>query len=466
MKMKKYLFKAQFLLFIGFYQLGLAQMNMGVGTTSPDNSAVLEVFSKSGGFLTPRMSKKEIQGIEKPAQGLLVFQTDVNSGFYFYNNGKWNALSNTEALSIAAANPDNWSITGNSGLNHATNFIGNNDRTPISFMIRGNKAGLIDLTAGITASNSSYVGLGGLFIGEFAGNVNSGYHNVGLGVNALKSNTSGSSNMAIGSNVLGFNTTGYANTAIGVNALKNNTTGYHNIAIGEFALSGNVTGYANTGIGVHAGNSLNGNSNRNVFIGHYAGDQLVTGSSNVLIGYNAGATETNISNKLYISNSNTVNPLIKGDFAANNLKVNSKTTGYLAIGDFDTATSGTAGTGGLPLPANIGAVGGYRLVVQDGILCEKVKVALRATGSSDWADYVFEPEYKSKMMSLEDIEAFTIKNKHLPNVPSTEEVQKNGLDMQETSRMFMEKIEELTLYMIEMNKEIKALKEENEKLKK
>jgi hypothetical protein len=137
----------------------------------------------------------------------------------------------------------------------------------------------------------------------------------------------------------------------------------------------------------------------------------------------------------------------------------------LAIGDFTTATSASPGTGGLPLPANIGQASGYRLVVQDGILCEKVKVALRATGSTDWADYVFEPEYKAKMLSLEEVEKYINTNKHLPNVPSTAEVQKEGLDFHQTSRMFMEKIEELTLYMIDMKKEINALKEENESLK-
>ncbi|MBK9509094.1 MAG: hypothetical protein IPO04_06300 [Cytophagaceae bacterium] len=67
---------------------------------------------------------------------------------------------------------------------------------------------------------------------------------------------------------------------------------------------------------------------------------------------------------------------------------------------------------------------------------------------------------------MDEVEKFTIENKHLPNVPTTSEVQKNGLDMHETSKMFMEKIEELTLYMIQMNKEIKALKIENENLKK
>jgi hypothetical protein len=123
-------------------------------------------------------------------------------------------------------------------------------------------------------------------------------------------------------------------------------------------------------------------------------------------------------------------------------------TGHLAVGNF---TGGSA----LTTPA------GYRMIVQDGILTEKIKVALKTTG--DWADYVFESDYN--LMSLEEIESFTKKNKHLPNVPSADEMAESGLDVAQTSKMFMEKIEELTLYMIELNKEVKLLKAENEVLK-
>ncbi len=82
---------------------------------------------------------------------------------------------------------------------------------------------------------------------------------------------------------------------------------------------------------------------------------------------------------------------------------------------------------------------------------------------SDWADYVFAPDYK--LMPLEDVEQFTKENKHLPNVPSADDMVKEGLDVTKTSAKLMEKIEELTLYVIEMNKEIKALKEENKKMR-
>jgi trimeric autotransporter adhesin len=479
----------------GVISASAQQGNVGIGTSKPEESAALEIKANDKGFLIPRMSLTEMQAIKSPATGLMVYQTGESSGFYFYNGTKWAPLSETDAKSVATLDVNGWALDGNESANSVkaaatvNSFIGTPGGIPINFKIGGVRSGLIESTGNLKTTFGYEAGLNNTGIGSTAfgyralRNTSSSNNNTAFGANSIRDITTGASNTAMGSSTLRSNTSGSSNAAFGTLTMLNNTTGSYNVAYGDNAMNKNISGnynmaignaalYENTAgtqnmaIGVDALRNYTGSSN--VGIGTGAGRGVLgssTGSFNVFIGANAGATETG-SNLLYISNSNTVNPLIKGDFAANNLKVNSKTTGYLAIGDFDTATSGTAGTGGLPLPANIGAVGGYRLVVQDGILCEKVKVALRATGSSDWADYVFEPEYKSKMMSLEDIEAFTIKNKHLPNVPSTEEVQKNGLDMQETSRMFMEKIEELTLYMIEMNKEIKALKEENAKLKK
>jgi hypothetical protein len=62
-------------------------------------------------------------------------------------------------------------------------------------------------------------------------------------------------------------------------------------------------------------------------------------------------------------------------------------------------------------------------------------------------------------MPLAEVEAFTKANKHLPNVPSAEEMVANGLDVAATNKMLMEKIEELTLYVIELNKEVQSLKD-------
>ena len=78
-------------------------------------------------------------------------------------------------------------------------------------------------------------------------------------------------------------------------------------------------------------------------------------------------------------------------------------------------------------------------------------------------DYVFKSDYK--LLPLNELDTYIKQNGHLPNIPRAEEVEANGMELGELTRLQMEKIEELTLYMIEMKKELDALKQENEKLK-
>jgi hypothetical protein len=104
---------------------------------------------------------------------------------------------------------------------------------------------------------------------------------------------------------------------------------------------------------------------------------------------------------------------------------------------------------------------GYKLFVEDGILTEKVKVAVKTT--TNWADYVFAPDYK--LMPLNEVEQFTKENNHLPNVPSAEEMVNNGLDVAQMDAKLMEKVEELTLYIIEQNKVNEKQAKEIEELK-
>lgn len=96
--------------------------------------------------------------------------------------------------------------------------------------------------------------------------------------------------------------------------------------------------------------------------------------------------------------------------------------------------------------------GNYKLFVEGGILTEKVKVALRS--SANWADYVFASDYK--LMPLTEVEKFVKTNKHLPGIDSAEALAKNGLDVAEMQSKQMEKIEELTLYIIDQDKKIEA----------
>jgi len=98
---------------------------------------------------------------------------------------------------------------------------------------------------------------------------------------------------------------------------------------------------------------------------------------------------------------------------------------------------------------------GNRLMVNGGILCESIKVIEDVPD----ADYVFEDDYK--LMTLEQVSSFVKNNKHLPNIPSAAEFQECGYKVGEMDEMLLRKVEELTLYMIQMKEEVEKLKEEN-----
>ncbi|MDD3077752.1 MAG: hypothetical protein PHH37_01440 [Paludibacter sp.] len=95
------------------------------------------------------------------------------------------------------------------------------------------------------------------------------------------------------------------------------------------------------------------------------------------------------------------------------------------------------------------------LLTVNGIIhAKEIKVDL--TGSL--ADYVFSPEYE--LMPLQEVESFVKTNNHLPDVPSAAEVKENGLNMGEMQNKLLQKVEELTLYVIEQQKQIDELKKQ------
>ncbi len=100
-------------------------------------------------------------------------------------------------------------------------------------------------------------------------------------------------------------------------------------------------------------------------------------------------------------------------------------------------------------------LGTYKLYVETGILTEKVKVAIK--NSTQWSDFVFDKDYK--LAPLSEIESYITKNKHLPGIPSAQEVVKNGIDLGEMDAKLLQKIEELTLHIIKLEKEVNILKE-------
>jgi len=91
------------------------------------------------------------------------------------------------------------------------------------------------------------------------------------------------------------------------------------------------------------------------------------------------------------------------------------------------------------------------------IVAKLVKVT-----TTNWADHVFSPDYW--LRPLQEVEKFVQRNGHLPGVPSEKEVRRDGIDVAAMQAKAMEKIEELTLYMIDLEKKNKELQQRLEEL--
>src|SRR5262249_41625375 len=75
--------------------------SVGIGTTTPDASSLLEIRSTSKGVLVPRMTQAQRNAIVTPATGLLVYQTNKTPGFYYYNGSSWSSVSGGANTSLS-----------------------------------------------------------------------------------------------------------------------------------------------------------------------------------------------------------------------------------------------------------------------------------------------------------------------------------------------------------------------------
>ncbi len=176
-------------------------------------------------------------------------------------------------------------------------------------------------------------------------------HNVGSNI------TTGTKNSILGYEAGNSITTGNENTFIGYRAGYNSETGIENVFIGNFAGETGTGGIGNVNIGFGAGRNHNHDAGVNVYVGYAAGYSNTAGENNIYIGYSAGGSGTsgtdnvylgtntgkknlgnrnvflgtnvgstigtvNISDKLYIDNSETLTPLIWGDFVNDILRIN------------------------------------------------------------------------------------------------------------------------------------------------
>jgi hypothetical protein len=419
-----------------------------------------------------------------------------------------------------------YSTTG-CGNNFIGNQAGYNNKEGGYNIFIGTEAGFLNSKGtsntflGTSSGHSNTIGNANVFIGPQAGYFNTeASSNTFMGDRAGFSNTIGGSNVFIG-NLAGYNNiNGQANMMLGPQAGSNNQSGNYNVFLGNAAANANTTGSDNTAIGAGSA-TQNTTGQRNTFIGEYAGFNSQTGNENVFIGFASKAgtvNPTNLTNAVAIGANSIVsqdNSVILGSTNSSVGIGNSAPKNKLEI------TQGTANQSGLRftnltsqspsslisyykfLTVNdrgdvilaslnnsarqgvseslwerkgqflqsvqgeaiiIGAKvsqtpSGYKLFVEDGILTEKVKVAVKNT--AEWSDKVFAPSYS--LRPLTEVAQYIDKHQHLPGMLSAQQMVEQGNDLHKTDAKLLEKIEELTLYSIQLEKTNQLL-QENDKM--
>ena len=170
--------------------------------------------------------------------------------------------------------------------------------------------------------------------------------------------------------------------------------------------------------------------------------RIINGGSDFVIGkHDPNYQGTHLSNRALVHGgwTNTDELVINydGDFE-----------GGIRIMGPHTIIEGNVTIGAFTNPAN------YKLAVDGTIMAEEIQVQL--SENWDWPDYVFEKDYN--LMSLDELENYIKTNHRLPNVPSENDIQLNGHNLGEMDAILLRKIEELTLYVLELKKENDLLK--------
>jgi hypothetical protein len=146
------------------------------------------------------------------------------------------------------------------------------------------------------------------------------------------------------------------------------------------------------------------------------------------------------------------------DAANNTLAFATASANIMTFGHYN----GTVERMRIDAAGNVGirtAAPGYTLAVNGGIGCRELTVT-----TTGWADFVFKDGYN--LPRLDDVETFINKNKHLPGIPSEAEVNANGVDVGKITTKLLQKIEELTLYVIDLKKGNNLLKKQLTNIKK
>jgi hypothetical protein len=438
-----------------------AQVKIGGAPVAAHPSAVIELDGgTSKGLLLPRMTKQNMLDIQNPAEGLTVFTTDEKAVYIRQATAWVNLLTKGDQFTLPYA--------GSVATTLAAFSILNTDAGDDGVAIQGERLGVgtgvvgkSNFGNGIEGSSTS--GIGGVF-----------YSNSGLAL------ATGKGKVTLG----GFGSTDAMLFVDGSNE-PGKALMLNDDEDPEMQLLKN--GVPLTTILARPASLLISNTSGKFEWRENATNLMVLedGQLNLSNSLAVGFTNALPSAALHIKSSKPAgNTTIIADandplFTMRNAGVDK---GFVGLSDDDIkiGTFASNNLGNFVIRTN----GGDRVIVRpDGkmvlgsptgsapisnhLLAVKGRIAateFTVTNVAAWPDYVFAADYKLK--SLEETEAFIKANKHLPNMPAAAVVEKDGYDIGDMQKRMMEKIEELTLHLIEANKNIQYQQKEIDELKK
>lgn len=335
----------------------ISYSQVGIGTTSPNPSAILDLTASNKALLIPRLAS--IDSISIPVNGMMIYD-ESNSCIRSFENNAWtpclssltqntfaqlvyfndvspnvatifddvtppisndNSLKQNSTYLYIATNGQTFTWDGSNYITYTPTILSNFYFNGTTIDAQTDKTNVISRPQDIIVN--------GVRVGRSSGNVQT--NTVIGGGGALSANTTGDNNVALGEYALGSNTTGTSNFGMGFASLGANTNGSFNVGLGRASLRWSRGNY-NIGIGMQAlgANSMTGSSN--VGVGWLAGGQTTTGGSNVSIGTGSGGQTTgsrnitigtdakvtnatangqvNIGNSLFATDVNSNNPSI------------------------------------------------------------------------------------------------------------------------------------------------------------
>ncbi|NVO19248.1 MAG: hypothetical protein HXX13_06075 [Bacteroidetes bacterium] len=427
-----------------------AQVAINTDGTAPNSAAMLDVKATGKGILAPRMTLA--QRPASPVAGLIIYQTDGIAGFYYYDGATWQKFGssssdywqsngsdiyfNTGRVGIGLINPDFYglnvsnyysgraAIKGNDeSLNiYATGMLGVLEPTAMGIPLSVTNAGVLGIKPAAGGNGAAIYG--------WNNDVNTDNYAGILFSDGISSNTN------------------YGLFA----AAKGGLTNYAGRYKGRVLIEGYKGGEG-------AADSLYTLFSSQVSNNSYTDTRAIEGISKPRPGYGIALYgEGGYMGTYAYANATTYTGFAYGVYGA------ATGSSGTRIGIYGYAYGGTANwagyfSSGSVYMANDLRIGttqqatGYSVSVNGKIACTEVLVQ----APSGWPDYVFSSDYK--LMSLPELERSIKAEKHLPGIPSSLEVKNTGVQLGDLQKKLLEKLEELTLHVIDQDKQIKILQD-------